>query len=211
MGEEGQVFRLRRQIPVPLGICDRPDGLRIELRPGQVRHAHRDEARREPLARQGHQGLVFPPGREERGCAGIHGPAALAGLAVRGWLETAYYLLGADFTASSDSGSLSYMAAWAAGGSWITASTSPPALGLASIGIRLLSQLLGPDEHRPARDGPRILVPGDGKRRRFGLAVHDRQIRAGLDPQRCPARRMALRRRDRPGIWGRACGPRPRS
>ena len=33
-----------------------------------------------------------------------------AGLAVRGWLETAYYLLGADFTGSSDSGSLSYMA-----------------------------------------------------------------------------------------------------
>jgi hypothetical protein len=34
-----------------------------------------------------------------------------AGLAVRGWLESAYYLLGADFTASSDTGSLSYMAA----------------------------------------------------------------------------------------------------
>jgi hypothetical protein len=34
-----------------------------------------------------------------------------AGLAVRGWLETAYYLLGADFTASSDAGALSYMAA----------------------------------------------------------------------------------------------------
>ena len=34
-----------------------------------------------------------------------------AGLAVRGWLETAYYLLGADFTGSSDFGSLSYMAA----------------------------------------------------------------------------------------------------
>ncbi len=34
-----------------------------------------------------------------------------AGLAVRGWLETAYYLLGADFTASSDTGSMSYMAA----------------------------------------------------------------------------------------------------
>jgi hypothetical protein len=33
-----------------------------------------------------------------------------AGLAVRGWLETAYYLLGADFTASSDTGALSYMA-----------------------------------------------------------------------------------------------------
>ena len=33
-----------------------------------------------------------------------------AGLAVRGWLETAYYLLGADFTGSSDSGALSYMA-----------------------------------------------------------------------------------------------------
>ena len=34
-----------------------------------------------------------------------------AGLAVRGWLEPAYYLLGADFTGSSDTGSLSYMAA----------------------------------------------------------------------------------------------------
>jgi len=34
-----------------------------------------------------------------------------AGLAVRGWLETAYYLLGSDFTASSDNGSMSYMAA----------------------------------------------------------------------------------------------------
>ena len=34
----------------------------------------------------------------------------LAGLAVRGWVEPAYYLLGADFTGSSDSGSLSYMA-----------------------------------------------------------------------------------------------------
>jgi hypothetical protein len=33
-----------------------------------------------------------------------------AGLAVRGWIEPAYYLLGADFTASSDVGSLSYMA-----------------------------------------------------------------------------------------------------
>lgn len=33
-----------------------------------------------------------------------------AGLAVRGWLETAYYLLGADFTASSDTGAMSYMA-----------------------------------------------------------------------------------------------------
>lgn len=33
-----------------------------------------------------------------------------AGLAVRGWLEASYYLLGADFTASSDSGSMSYMA-----------------------------------------------------------------------------------------------------
>jgi hypothetical protein len=32
------------------------------------------------------------------------------GLAVRGWLETAYYLLGSDFTASSDVGALSYMA-----------------------------------------------------------------------------------------------------
>lgn len=35
----------------------------------------------------------------------------LAGLAVRGWIEPAYYLLGADFTASSDMGSMSYMAA----------------------------------------------------------------------------------------------------
>jgi hypothetical protein len=34
----------------------------------------------------------------------------MGGLAVRGWLETAYYLLGADFTGSSDTGSLSYMA-----------------------------------------------------------------------------------------------------
>jgi hypothetical protein len=34
----------------------------------------------------------------------------MAGLAVRGWLETAYYLLGADFTGSSDTGSMSYMA-----------------------------------------------------------------------------------------------------
>jgi hypothetical protein len=33
-----------------------------------------------------------------------------AGLAVRGWLEPSYYLLGADFTASSDTGALSYMA-----------------------------------------------------------------------------------------------------
>jgi len=33
-----------------------------------------------------------------------------AGLAVRGWLETSYYLLGADFTASSDTGAMSYMA-----------------------------------------------------------------------------------------------------
>ena len=33
-----------------------------------------------------------------------------AGLAVRGWLEPAYYLLGSDFTGSSDVGSLSYMA-----------------------------------------------------------------------------------------------------
>ena len=33
-----------------------------------------------------------------------------AGLTVRGWLEPAYYLLGADFTASSDAGALSYMA-----------------------------------------------------------------------------------------------------
>jgi hypothetical protein len=33
-----------------------------------------------------------------------------AGLAVRGWLETAYFLLGADFTGSSDTGALSYMA-----------------------------------------------------------------------------------------------------
>jgi hypothetical protein len=33
-----------------------------------------------------------------------------AGLAVRGWLETAYYLLGADFTGSSDRGAMSYMA-----------------------------------------------------------------------------------------------------
>ena len=32
------------------------------------------------------------------------------GLAVRGWLETSYYLLGADFTSSSDGGSMSYMA-----------------------------------------------------------------------------------------------------
>jgi hypothetical protein len=34
-----------------------------------------------------------------------------AGLAVRGWIEPAYYLLGADFTAASDWGSMSYMAA----------------------------------------------------------------------------------------------------
>ena len=34
----------------------------------------------------------------------------MAGLAVRGWLETSYYLLGADFTASSDTGAMSYMA-----------------------------------------------------------------------------------------------------
>jgi len=34
-----------------------------------------------------------------------------AGLAVRGWIEPAYYLLGADFTASSDGSSMSYMAA----------------------------------------------------------------------------------------------------
>ena len=33
-----------------------------------------------------------------------------AGMAVRGWLEPAYYLLGSDFTGSSDVGSLSYMA-----------------------------------------------------------------------------------------------------
>jgi hypothetical protein len=33
-----------------------------------------------------------------------------AGLAVRGGLEAAYYLLGADFTASSDTGAMSYMA-----------------------------------------------------------------------------------------------------
>ncbi len=34
----------------------------------------------------------------------------MGGLAVRGWLETSYYLLGADFTSSSDGGSMSYMA-----------------------------------------------------------------------------------------------------
>ncbi|HSO77805.1 MAG TPA: DUF5695 domain-containing protein, partial [Bacteroidales bacterium] len=34
----------------------------------------------------------------------------LAGLAVRGWLETKYFLLGSDFTNSSDNHSLSYMA-----------------------------------------------------------------------------------------------------
>ena len=34
----------------------------------------------------------------------------MGGLAVRGWLETMYYLLGADFTSSSDGGSMSYMA-----------------------------------------------------------------------------------------------------
>lgn len=33
-----------------------------------------------------------------------------AGLAVRGWIEPAYFLLGADFTGSSDTGALSYMA-----------------------------------------------------------------------------------------------------
>ena len=33
-----------------------------------------------------------------------------ANVAVRGWLETAYYLLGADFTGSSDVGCLTYMA-----------------------------------------------------------------------------------------------------
>ena len=33
-----------------------------------------------------------------------------AGLAVRGWLETKYFLLGADFTRSSDSHCMSYMA-----------------------------------------------------------------------------------------------------
>jgi hypothetical protein len=33
-----------------------------------------------------------------------------AGLSVRGWLENAYYLLGADFTGSSDRGAMSYMA-----------------------------------------------------------------------------------------------------
>jgi hypothetical protein len=33
-----------------------------------------------------------------------------AGMAVRGWLEPAYYLLGSDFTGSSDVGALSYMA-----------------------------------------------------------------------------------------------------
>jgi hypothetical protein len=33
-----------------------------------------------------------------------------AGLAVRGWLETKYFLLGSDFTTSSDNHSLSYMA-----------------------------------------------------------------------------------------------------
>lgn len=33
-----------------------------------------------------------------------------AGLAVRGWVETSYYLLGADFTHSSDNHGLSYMA-----------------------------------------------------------------------------------------------------
>ncbi|HEU4391611.1 MAG TPA: DUF5695 domain-containing protein [Blastocatellia bacterium] len=33
-----------------------------------------------------------------------------AGLAVRGWIESSYYLLGADFTASSDTGAMSYMA-----------------------------------------------------------------------------------------------------
>ena len=35
---------------------------------------------------------------------------ARAGLAVRGWLEPGYYLLGSDFTGSSDVGALSYMA-----------------------------------------------------------------------------------------------------
>jgi hypothetical protein len=34
----------------------------------------------------------------------------MGGLAVRGWLEATYYLLGADFTSSSDGGSMSYMA-----------------------------------------------------------------------------------------------------
>ena len=34
----------------------------------------------------------------------------MGGLAVRGWQETSYYLLGADFTSSSDGGSMSYMA-----------------------------------------------------------------------------------------------------
>jgi hypothetical protein len=33
-----------------------------------------------------------------------------AGLAVRGWLEPAYYLLGSDFTGTSDTGALGYMA-----------------------------------------------------------------------------------------------------
>jgi hypothetical protein len=116
-----------------------------------------------------------------------------AGLAVRGWLETAYYLLGADFTASSDIGAMSYMANM---GGWgildyaVNFSDSPYdwlQLGYASY----LSSWSLMNTGRPDTNYG-FWFPGQRKRWRGGMAIYDREGRPCLDSQRRSERSLAL-------------------
>ena len=79
VGEEDQVFRLRRPLSVPLGVRLRPDGLRVDLRLRQVRRDARHGARQEPLVRPQAQEVVLASARPAGGLAGLHGPPARLG------------------------------------------------------------------------------------------------------------------------------------
>ena len=96
VGEEGQVLRLRRSVSVPIGVRLRPHGVRVDVRFCQVRRDPRHGAR---------QNLWFdvklkkwyshPSVRREDSRAFMDRQLA-SGLVVRGWLNPAYYTLGAD-------------------------------------------------------------------------------------------------------------------
>ena len=188
--------------PVPLGVRHRPHRVRIELRAGQVRRDARHDARQEPVVRQEQEPLVLAPVGVTGRLADVHGPSA----ARRAWPSAAgsrpaYYLLGSDFTGSSDTGALSYMAEM---GGWgildYGLELRARALGLAAARLRVVPEFVGADEHRARRDELRLLVSRARERRRVGLAVHDGQVRARLDSQGHAARPVALRRRDRPRV-----------
>ena len=157
VGEEDQVFRVRRRVSVPFRVRVRPDGVRVDLRPGEVRRHPRHGARPEPVVRPQVAEVVVAPDREARGLARVHGSAAdgragRPGLAQSGVLRarrrSRRELHGGDGRV---------------GRARLRAQLRAQSLRLAAAGLRVVSELVVPREQRHRRSGLRL--PGSRARR----------------------------------------------